>query len=308
MSGAAGTGGHAGHARNSALACSACHGSGFSTTTVTYPGHVDNKINLHFTDPGTGTVYTNSSTMDPGTAYGTCSVSLCHGSLVTAAWGVTSANPKCGKCHGYRSAPWNALNGDVNPVNTTAGTHFSHISSSGAIKYARPFSCAECHASSISLATQSVTSAGHFDSPLPAEVVFGALAGTGTTPTISIPNPANPSGVQCSNVYCHGATLTPSVPPRTDPVWNSPFFNPDGGSSNCSFCHGYPPATSIHTGQTNCKACHSHVNATNNGFSDATKHVDGIIEASSGAHSFPYPGGPSECGKRNHSRYDLQLP
>jgi len=292
MSGASGTGGHAGHVQSSALACSTCHGSGYTAATVTYPDHVNNRINLHFTGSGAGTVYGNSSTVNPGTAYDTCFTSLCHGSLiVTASWGVTTPNPKCEKCHGYRSAPWNALNGDTDPAVTTAGTHFSHISSSGAIQYAKPFSCAECHAGSISLDSQSVTAAGHFDTPMPAEVVFGSLARTGgTNPVISIPNPANPSGVQCSNVYCHGATLAASVPPRTDPVWNNPFFDPNGGIFNCAFCHGYPPTThAVTITQNDCITCHDHVNANGDGFTTPALHVNGIIEAS-GFHTYPNPG------------------
>jgi len=293
MSAAAGTGGHEGHVLSSGLTCSVCHGSGYTAATVTYPGHVNNKINLHFTGSGSGTVYANNSTIDPGTAYEACFTSLCHGSIVTATWGVTTPNPKCEKCHGYRSAPWTALNGDTDPFLTTAGTHFSHISSSGAIKYAKPFSCAECHASSISLATESVAAAGHFDTPTPAEPVFGSLARTGgANPVISIPDPVNdPGRVICSNVYCHGATLPASTPPRTDPVWNNPFFDPAGGGFNCSFCHGYPPATGAHVGKgpTDCITCHAHVNASGDGFTNPVLHVNGIIEAS-GFHTYPNPG------------------
>jgi len=110
-------------------------------------------------------------------------------------------------------------------------------------------------------------------------VVFGTLARTGGL---------NPSYSQttgsCSNTYCHGASLAGGT--NNTPTWGTTI-------ADCTTCHGYPPATlrsgSAHPAGTACNGCHPHVNATNNGFTDATKHVNGSVEAT-GSHAFPYGG------------------
>jgi len=288
-SSASATGSHISHAQSSGTvyACSVCHGTGFTSTGVVYPPHVNNVINLSFTVNAVGTSYSKGTAITPGSAaYGTCSANLCHGAM-NPTWGANTSKTRCAKCHGYRTTPWNALNGATAASDSKAGAHFNHISSSGTTKFAKAFSCAECHAASIALATDNVNAAGHFDTAAPAELSFNTLAKTGAlTPAYN-----SPTAGQCSNVYCHGSTLDRPASAVLSPTWNQALFN-GIASNDCIKCHGYPPATPVHIGMTatDCTFCHPHVNADGTGFVDAAKHVNGTIDFSGTPHSFPFPG------------------
>jgi len=291
-------GSHALHcqAAGTVYGCNVCHGTGFSATAVVYPPHVDNAINLSFTANAAGTSYSKGSSIVPGSAlYGSCGTSNCHGAG-NPAWGANTGKARCSKCHGFRSTPWNALNGGTATSDARAGAHFNHISSAGSLKFSRPFGCAECHALSIALATDSVNAAGHFDTAAPSELSFSPLARTGGV------SPSYTTG-QCANVYCHGAGMASNVsnPPASrvaSPSWSAPFLGTASvvgngsstpGSGDCARCHGYPPMTATHAGvlATDCIGCHSHVNASGTGFSDPTKHLNGVLEAS-GGHAVPF--------------------
>jgi predicted CxxxxCH...CXXCH cytochrome family protein len=293
-SNASATGSHAAHAQSSGTVytCDTCHGTGFSATTVNVATHVNKQINLAFTGNAGGTTYvTKGAAFTPGSAaYSTCTTSNCHGAM-NPTWGANTAKARCLKCHGYRSTGWNALNGATATTDTKAGAHFNHISSAGALKYAKPFSCVECHATTIALSTDNVNTAGHFDTAGPAEVSFGALAKTNAnTPTYS--------AAACATNYCHGSNMASNVsnPPASrtaSPTWNAPFLGTASvvgngsttpGSGDCSKCHGYPPMTVTHVGKiaTACSGCHSHVNASGTGFTDASKHINGVVDAAGG--------------------------
>ncbi|HZV82594.1 MAG TPA: CxxxxCH/CxxCH domain-containing protein, partial [Geobacteraceae bacterium] len=288
-SSASATGSHASHAQSTGTvyACSVCHGTGFTSTAAVYPPHVNNVIDLSFTVNAVGTSYSKGAAITPGSAlYGTCSANLCHGAS-NPTWGSNTTKPRCAKCHGFRSAPWNALNGTTASSDARAGAHFNHISSAGALKFAKSFSCAECHAASIALSTNNVNAAGHFDTASPAELSFGNLAKTNAL----TPGYNSPAAGQCSNVYCHGNSLDKPASAVLSPTWNQTFLT-GVASNDCAMCHGYPPATPVHAGMTptDCTFCHPHVNADGTGFSDAAKHVNGTIDFSGTPHSFPYPG------------------
>jgi predicted CxxxxCH...CXXCH cytochrome family protein len=297
---AAAPGSHVAHTQSTGTVytCDVCHGAGYSATTVTYPTHVNNQINLSFTANGVGTTYSKTAAFAPGSAaYGSCTTNKCHGAM-NPTWGSNTAKQRCQKCHGYRSTGWNALNGATATTDTKAGAHFNHISSAGTTKYVKPLSCAECHAASIALTTDNVNATGHFDTASPAELSFGSLAATGSqTPAYN-----SPAAGQCSNVYCHGAGMASNIsnPPSsrvTSPTWSSPFLTGSAGTvgngsttpgtGDCSTCHGYPPMTATHVGKlaTDCTGCHNHVNASGTGFTDPTKHVDGTVEASGDCNS-----------------------
>jgi predicted CxxxxCH...CXXCH cytochrome family protein len=115
--------------------------------------------------------------------------------------------------------------------------------------------------------------------------VFGAFAQTnGVSPVY------NETTQQCSNTYCHGATLSGGA--NKSPIWSDANYLKAAG---CGTCHGFPPPNSVHSGFTSstvCKNCHTHVNATNTGFDDPTKHVNGVIDVTGGIvpHAFPNPG------------------
>jgi predicted CxxxxCH...CXXCH cytochrome family protein len=324
-------GSHVAHtqASGTVYTCDVCHGTGYSATTVVYPSHVNNQVNLSFTANGAGTTYSKSAAFAPGSAaYGSCSTNNCHGAM-NPTWGNNTAKARCQKCHGYRSSGWNALNGATATTDVKAGAHFNHISSAGTTKYVKVLSCAECHAASIALTTDSVTAAGHFDTAGPADVSFGTLAKTGG----QLPGYNSPAAGQCSNVYCHGAGLASNVsnPPSSrvaSPTWSAPYLTglagavgngtTTPGSGDCSTCHGYPPMTSTHTGKlaTDCTGCHTHVNASGTGFTDATKHINGTVDAAgdcNSCHDFDvvgstYAGGVWDGGSWGKSSKDGLTP
>jgi predicted CxxxxCH...CXXCH cytochrome family protein len=292
-SSAAATGSHIAHVQSSGTVytCDVCHGTGFGTTTVATATHVNKQINLSFTGTAAGTTYTTKgAAFVPGSAvYSTCATSTCHGAM-NPTWGANTAKARCQKCHGYRSSGWNALNGATVTTDTKVGTHFNHISSAGTTKYSAALTCKECHNSSIALATDAVTAAGHIDTAGPAEVAFGTLATKGGTmaPVYTA------ATLTCATTYCHGGSLASNTsnPPASrvaSPVWNTPFLGTASvvgngsttpGSGDCSKCHGYPPMTTTHAGKlaTDCTGCHSHVNAAGTGFKDATKHINGVVD------------------------------
>jgi len=151
-------------------------------------------------------------------------------------------------------------------------------------------------------------SAGHIDTPLPAEVPFSnvsSIANTGmvkfsyyTTPTY------NAATQTCSAVWCHGAGMnsnnstgpyvgiSPSIQ-RQVPKWNVPYLT-GTGASDCTKCHALPPpapdSNYIHYGQTlaNCKSCHTHLTDDGYGFKKKSLHVNGEIDGDcTKCHGYP---------------------
>jgi predicted CxxxxCH...CXXCH cytochrome family protein len=201
--------------------------------------------------------------------------------------GATVAN--CSGCHNTTAAgPFPV------PSGTAPNCRACHITSLGV-------GCADCHASppsgtatpnrnlshSAHTSTCSTCHQGGGSGNLlhgygNTTVVFSALAVTGgLTPAY------NNTSRQCTNTYCHGGALAGGS--NKAPIWGQSGYN-----QGCGTCHGFPPAIAAHanvTAATSCAGCHKHVNATNNGFIDAAKHVNGTIEVTVGAsHAFPYPG------------------
>lgn len=193
---------------------------------------------------------------------------LCHADITRTS--------NCTVCHGPLSTTsFNSLAGVTAPADAKVGAHIKHLNASTG----QPVACTECHAVPASPAA----SGSHRDGTV--QVVFGTLARTGgLTPTVSR-DPAS-GALVCSNTYCHGASLNGGS--NKAPRWNDTAYN-----AGCATCHGYPPATTrsggSHSANTACSSCHTHVNATNNGFTDPTKHINGSVEAT-GSHSFPNPG------------------
>lgn len=116
-------------------------------------------------------------------------------------------------------------------------------------------------------------------------VVFGALATTGgLTPTYSAATQT------CTTTYCHGNTLDKPGTAILSPSWTSPFLT-GNAASDCTKCHGYPPSShAAGITPTQCINCHPHVNSTGTGFTDLTKHINGVIDSTGSAHGFPNGG------------------
>lgn len=288
MTGPAATAGHGQHASlsgNGRYGCGTCHaGDGPGTLS-----HVNQRIEISFSQPAnSGASYSLGSSVSPGAGFGSCANTGCHGAG-NPTWGAASSVVTCEKCHGSAvTQPFYATSRATASSDSRAGAHTAHLHAvTAGRQWSENVACAECH----NVPTD-VNAAGHFDSPAPAEIVFGVLARTGGL------NPQYTAATRsCSATWCHGAGLSGGDHP---PVWNSPL---PAGAAACSSCHDYvppPPAVSAHVGivaATECSGCHPHVNAAGTGFVDRTLHVNGIKNASAGCascHGYP----PARLGFR----------
>jgi len=306
------TGSHASH-ENAEVAfdCHVCHNNGGTTSPL---NHGNSSIDFQFVGLGMNTVYSRGNTVAPGTAYGTCSASDCHGRY-TRAWGTpASALTMCEKCHGSATSPGGFYNtrgptGTLSVYSTGVGVHDIHVQNLNSPRkttfarytsFAAGFSCKQCHTMPSGPFT-----AGHIDTALPAELPFnnvssianeGSLFGYYSTPTYSFATQT------CNAIWCHGAGMhsnrasheyAGTTPPaRTTPKWNQPFLA--GNAADCTKCHAMPPpapnASYTHYGKTleSCTTCHQHVANNGLGFKDKSQHVNGNIEGGcDGCHGNP---------------------
>ena len=197
--------------------------------------------------------------------------------------------PGCNGCHGSvaNAAPPAALNGSVNTATAGVGAHQSHLLGGA---FSAPIACTECH-----IVPGAVQAAGHLDNVAGAEVIFGALATTdGSAPSY------NAANNRCSDVYCHGATLTGGT--VVTPQWN----RVDGTQAACGTCHGAPPPAP-HVQSNACYRCHPGTMNANGTLNLAGGlHVNGTIDSVPGhaagweqgnRHGAAFnAGGPGACG------------
>jgi predicted CxxxxCH...CXXCH cytochrome family protein len=173
-----------------------------------------------------------------------------------------SGGQTCHTCHGsvVNSAPPVDTTGSADVTRRSVGAHQSHLRATAGLS--APVACVECH----DVPTQ-VSDASHMDAP-PAELAFGALATTGgLAPAWST------ASATCSGTWCHGASLSGGKDKA--PLWT----RVDGTQAACDSCHGNPPpAPHIQSGQ--CYLCHAATINVDGSFRDATRHVNGTVEAS----------------------------
>ncbi len=192
----------------------------------------------------------------------------------------TTKPPGCQNCHMLdpQANPNNCISCHTNPPSgvtypNSAGSHASHM----ALNVSN--TCSECH-SGLGLGTVDHLERSRLRSATVQAnpVVFGTLAKTGgLSPSYS---------GACTNTYCHGSSLVGGI--NKAPQWGQ-----TGYLQGCGTCHGFPPANSAHTGVTSataCVVCHTHVNLTNTGFTVPTKHINGVIDVTTGIapHAVPY--------------------
>ncbi|MFZ4856907.1 MAG: CxxxxCH/CxxCH domain c-type cytochrome, partial [Desulfuromonadaceae bacterium] len=278
--------------------CVKCH------TNPARLDHSDGVININAAISGgtyTGGTTVAISTVSPRTFTTTCNTTTCHGG-VSPVWGSATAQATCTKCHGVLNTTPVAYTADTKTaapgysgtgrdtggatvaIDAQVGAHDTHLRASNNISSA--IACAECH-SAVNATNSTFT--GHMDGN--ATVNFGTLAtsGTGTAPGYS-------AGT-CSNTYCHYGRTTYAAPATANGavVWNNTAYLNGGTPSltgDCGKCHASPPLTTgSHVGVTNinqCNGCHNHVTATGT-FSDPTKHINGVVDASgcSTCHGWP---------------------
>ncbi|MBI5511367.1 MAG: CxxxxCH/CxxCH domain-containing protein [Deltaproteobacteria bacterium] len=174
--------------------------------------------------------------------------------------GVVDVNDRvpCQSCHGTatNAAPPADLAGASSSAKV--GAHQQHLS--GATR-SKAVACGECH-NTVNPTTPSQP--GHYDSALPAEVIFGALAKTGgLRPTWN--------GTACGTTWCHGASLTGAT--DTSPAWT-------GGARACDDCHGMPPQNAAHGNgtATQCETCHPDTAGPGQQIAHPSHHVDGVVD------------------------------
>lgn len=173
----------------------------------------------------------------------------------------------CNSCHGgANNAPPKDNQNNTNTNTRGVGAHQSHLAPTN--RFFKAVVCTDCHQ-----VPSALDSLGHRDTPLPAEVKFSGRAGT---------SPAW-NGAQCSNTYCHGATLTSGSSgaggTATSPLWTKV----DGTQAQCTSCHGFPPPAP-HPQNSDCGMCHDDVVAgANRTFSAPDRHIDGNLDVDGGA-------------------------
>ncbi len=322
VSGGAGTTlstGHGAHTNNGAIVttpnynygCADCHSTVASnnTTIIDKSLHVNKlrNVSVNASHGGSGTSFDGVSK--------SCSNIYCHGSK-SPAWGTDlSSYDNCTICHGTKTvgadgstmaaspekvAPGGTgtdTNGDSAPSDPQVGQHQAHLTGvAGAVTYSTKIACNQCHT-----VPANVTDAGHNDHALPAIVQPNLAAtlpdGLGSNKGTQAWTYTTGTGT-CTTVYCHGNGLNNSTnAANKTPVWNDITYLNGTNTHDCAQCHGFPPATAsdvpagTHPTATaaQCTSCHSHVNATGDGFTDPSKHIDGLVEAAgcNGCHGDP---------------------
>jgi len=188
----------------------------------------------------------------------------------------------CSSCHGsaVNAAPPRALDGATSTSALGVGAHQRHMVA-GVL--AEPVACTECHPLPQNLLTHP-----SFE-PRPALVSFGVTATAGgAQPAFSRDT------AECTNTYCHGATLSGAAERRA-PVWT----RVDGSSASCTACHGNPPAAP-HPANPACELCHGEVVAAGGAIVNRARHIDGVVDALGGGPDSPHPPGyvaPSAHGQ-----------
>jgi predicted CxxxxCH...CXXCH cytochrome family protein len=309
---AAATGNHAAHAQIAAFDCSVCHTAAYTSSTVPAAAgstHVDKSINLGFTGSNaTGTTYSKGVVFAPGSAYGTCSTSKCHGSGQVT-WGGTlwSTTDQCGICHSSNAAgavtsaaPFYSTSFPVKVTSNTdvkVGAHTSHLTSTDSMTTA--LNCTDCHGTVTLASPTHMSGATNF--------TWSSLATKNGTLT---PTYTAATGT-CANVYCHGASMPggDTTGSNRTPVWNVPFLPATLSAAACATCHGFPPSSAsghpvvaIPAGfpatasiGTTC-SCHSNINPAGNSYAtmfvNKALHINGTLEIISGGacaacHGYP---------------------
>lgn len=203
--------------------------------------------------------------------------STCHGSVVGAdsrtildrtrhVDGVVdvAAPPGCTGCHGSENAaPPADLEGIAATSSPGVGAHQTHVLGTAS---SRAVDCGDCHRVPVAL-----TSQGHVDTALPAEVVFsGVAAAYGGAPSYA-------AGT-CQQSSCHGGVFPKghaSGGTNLSPQWTVV----NGTQATCGSCHALPPPAPHPKAELNptCSACHENIASDNATFVRPDLHVDGIV-------------------------------
>ena len=223
------TGSHGKHMALNAAACNQCHAGAVKGEN---PGtrHLNAFVNV------TGGYTTPSVSKHPiGTYNGTCA-NICHTNgngtdLASPRWGVAMA-ANCSGCHGGDSK--------VTPVAAilATGKHRSHMNNISTLGKGNNLKCAECHAKTVSLASNTlVTNTVNHVNLL--KDYSGAKAGGSDNYSVA--------DKVCSNVYCHstGQSVAVYVNMTGSKAWSG------NAKFDCNGCHGSYPGAATYFGAPN---------------------------------------------------------
>lgn len=167
----------------------------------------------------------------------------------------------CTSCHGSGSnpAPPVDLFGNSATSEMGVGAHRSHLGSSD---WHVEVECDDCH-----WVPETIDDYGHIDGHHQAELDWSSRATESGETTPSFDRATG----RCSDIYCHGATLTGAYGPSTSPRWNA------FGSTSvpCDTCH-------VYTDEINCSQCHYDVVNDSGEIITEGLHIDGTVQADAG--------------------------
>jgi predicted CxxxxCH...CXXCH cytochrome family protein len=269
-----------------------CHGSVLGDTSVSDPVWTTTPASqadcaLCHDNPPAGT-------HEPSLSTDQCA--RCHGQVVTAEFQLVApelhmdgsvtlgdGSQTCAACHGgmTNAAPPRGLQGETSPAALAVGLHQIHLRAG---PYRGAMDCADCHDMPDGESFyEAVTSSGHIDTGLPAEVFpegAATLAATGGA------HPNFDRGVaSCGNVYCHGGgtTLAADAAPG---IVRTPGWLQGAEPMLCGSCHGIPPQDGKpeHAGATlfTCATCHGTAIDRTGAFvfdpTGETLHLNGVVD------------------------------
>jgi predicted CxxxxCH...CXXCH cytochrome family protein len=150
-----------------------------------------------------------------------------------------------------QSAPPFDLSGNTDLRAPGVGAHLVHLLPNAVHD---GVACSECH-----VVPEATDDAGHADTELPAELVFGSVASAlGRSPSYDAEQQ------RCSDTHCHL---------EEPPVWTPAAV----AMPRCERCHSMPPPPP-HPPSTECYRCHGDVVDMAGNIIDPSRHVDGNID------------------------------
>jgi predicted CxxxxCH...CXXCH cytochrome family protein len=223
------------------VACGGCHGAPPAN-------HAQSECTVCHPGSGHGTARHIDGVIDVGNGTGTCTG--CHG-------------------QGSSAAPPRGLHGETESTSLAVGAHTAHLLAG---RLRGPIACSECH-----VVPTAVGDAGHLDTTLPAELVFGALA------TSDGAQPAwDRTSATCTTVYCHGGGAKLSTDAWADKLSAQSWTTTTGATVYCGACHGLPPVDGVHVPTqtlTDCATCHpGTVGPFGNILVANGKHINGAVD------------------------------
>ncbi len=270
----------------SGKSCFTCHASYPHTTFTTAGGHPAYLVDKGY--PLEQCRVCHGATYDGGTVVSvSCMSAGCH----VDAGGQKKSPEACNTCHGgFRAlalnipswAPPKGVLGDSSITSRSVGAHQKHLVS-GAL--GKDVKCAECHTVPVQ-----VVASEHFDTRLPAEVMFNdTLARLKTAAGTFTPAPSYSAiTLRCSGTYCHGNWKASRATSAfafayTDSFMVGSNYAPTwtGGTAEaaCGSCHGLPPTGHMPATLATCVNCHQGVVNGSGSIIDNLKHINGKINA-----------------------------